>query len=239
MANAPISGLTADITFAGGYTTNGFMWVVNHGAAMNDNTPFTPADNFRTRTAATPLLDWGGRYVCHYPVTSATTIAGPAYLAYPVSYNLRLTSEVLEDTAFTDTARSYTAGLLDASGSYDVIVDTDTEMPVAGTAANGVFTIGVGVSYTIPLIVGDCSVNVSADGSQRLVSASFAASAATTVAGAAPLPGVSGAATFTAAALQTYAGNIIVTSVEVSMDAQRETGQLSFEFVGDGVCTPA
>ena len=239
MAAALISGCEGSVTYASGYTTNAYSWLMRYRADVIDRTPFTPTSSYMSRQAG--ILSGSGTYKCHYPVTVTSAVTGPAYVSFVNAYDLTLICKELEGTKFTDAAKTYIAGLLSAEGNYTAWLDDTTALPTAGATANGVFLLQTGLGYTVPLVVGeDVSVEVSADGSARQATIPFKSTGVVTLTGSPPIPGIaSSAATFVAYTGRQYSGSIIPTRIGVRMRADRTQGEITVDFVVNGALTPA
>lgn len=236
---AIITGHDGSVTFASGFATSVKAWAMRVAAGIIDTTPFEPTSDYSTASAG--IQRWDGSYTCVHPATVASTVAassGTPYLYNPYRYNVELTCNPLDATAFTAAAASHVAGLLSARGSVDCYIDDTSPMLAAGQSATILFTLSTGVTYSIPAIVESVNYDVSADGSARTATLSVVNSGAVTAAGSPPVPGVTGAATFTADTGRELAGTILVTSVRVTKSASREDGEIVIGFVGSGAVTP-
>ena len=236
---AAISGETGSVTYALGYVTNAYAWTARPSAGIIDTTTFSPTNSYTM--AAAGILDWEGSYRCRMSSVVATTLsaAGAAYDDNPYRFDVELTCEPLDITAFTATDRARIAGLLSARGSWQCWIDDTQPLVVAGTADTLTFTILGATTYSIPLIVESVDVEVAADGSGRNLTCNFVNSADVTSTAGLPLPGTTGAATFVANAGRQLTGNILVTSVQIALDAAREEADYTISWVGAAAATPA
>jgi hypothetical protein len=233
-----ISGSTGNVTFANGFAVSPYQWEVRPSGLIVETTPFSPTADYVTRAGAN-LKGWKGNYKCRQPVTATAAISGPAYLANPFEYTLKLLCKELETTAFGATWRSYVAGLKDAEGSYKVYVDSAVALPLPLTTATALFTVDTGLTYSIPIIIGDeITVGVAVDGSTRIATVPWKATGAPTITGGAE-PGATGAATLQAYSGKTYAGTILVTAVNLTVNRDNSNSEWSLDFVGNGALTPA
>lgn len=238
MAIVAINGSVGSVTFAAGYTTNPFSWEVSNSKSIIDNTPFSPAGSFRTRTPG--IGSWTGSYRCHAGRTVTTTMAGPTYITFVPSYELTLTADILDTTSFTDTDTTSISALYSMAGSFDAYLEDTTALPAPEAVAGAVFTVTAGVTYTCDIHTGEAvRVSVAADGSQRIATIPFISTGQVVDAGAPPMPGTTGAATFVATAGRQYSGDIIINSVNLTVSADRTQGEYNIGFVGTGALVEA
>ncbi len=236
---AVISGSTGSVTFASGYTTKTYAWSARPRTDPIDTTTFSPSNSYTT--AAAGILDWEGSYRCRQAATADTTLAasGGAYVSNPYRYEVEITCNALQTTAFTATYHTRIAGLLSARGSWSCYIDDTTPLPEAGTSDTLTFTLSSGITYQIPLIVTDVATDVVADGSGRQLVLSFVNNGAVTADGGAPVAGTLGAATFVAHRGRQLSGNILITSVRIALDAARSEADFTISWVGAGPMTAA
>ena len=107
--------------------------------------------------------------------TLGTVAFTSGYTTNAFKWDMTIESESLETTPFTPTSsfRTYTAGLLKWSGSYECYVDDTTPLPTAGQTGSATLTAHTSRTYTGTILVNNSRVGVAADGPSRTVTVSF------------------------------------------------------------------
>jgi len=230
---AEIAGNSGSVTYAAGYTTNAHAWRITDGGVVWDRTPFGPTGNARVR--AFGVADWSGEYRCWLPGTLNTdlTLAGGFYSTNAHSYSITVTSEDLPTTPFGVDYVTRIAGLNEASGSYACYIDSGVALPQRGSTDTLTLTLDVGLTYSFNILVESVDVGVAADGGEREITVNFQSTGDITE-GAVPIISTTGAATFVAQGARQYSGTILVTSIGISMTAERDAAEYTIGFVGDG-----
>jgi len=236
---AAIDGIDGSVTFASGFVTNAHGWRINDGGDLTDTTPFGPTGNSRTRGFA--IANWEGDYRCWQEATVSTglTVAGGYYSTNAHAWSLEMTAEDLPTTPFGASYNTRMAGLLSASGSYDCYLDDTTALPNRGDTDTITLTIDAGMSYAIPIVIGNAEARVEAAGGDRHVTVNWESNGDFTETGAVPVVGVGGAAVFVAEGARQYSGDILIISVGIDMASTLDIAEFSFGFVGNGALTAA
>ncbi len=231
---AAIDGITGNVVFAAGYTTNVHMWNATDSANSIDTTPFAPAGNSRTRI--TGLGEWSGTYACWQPATISTTltVAGALYVANAHAYSVNITAEDLPTTPFGVSYRTRIAGLLSADGSYDCWLDDTVALPTNGSTDTLTITSDAGDTLVVPIVVISANPRVSADGSDREVTINWESNGDFVEAGNFPVIAATGNAEFIAQGGREYVGTILITGISITHNAARDTGDWTFTWVGVG-----
>jgi hypothetical protein len=242
MPNAVISGSLGNVTFASGFAVNPFEWEASISGLVRETTKFTPTSGYRTRESG-GLSGWRGTYKCRQTVNASAAISGPAYVANPFAFSIKHVSNAAElpATKFGDTWRNYvsTNTLLDTTGDFSVYAEETAALPLPLTTATGLFTIDTGVTFSVPLIIGEeITLGVAVDGKSRIAKIPWMETAAPTIVGC-PKAGDTGAATFLAHTSRQYSGNIIVVSAEISVNRDQPNSEWNIGFLGLGALTPA
>jgi len=244
MPDLPISGSKGNVTFVSGFAQSPFSWEARIAGLVRETTPFQPTNGYRTFASAN-LMGMKGSYKCRQTVNATAAITGPAYLANPFAFTLRMgcNAEQLHATKFGDTWRNYVSVnvLKFIEVDFQVYVEDTTALPLPLTVATGVFTIATGLSYSVPLIIcDDITIGVHVDGSSRMARIPWKATANPTLTGSPPEGGATGAATLIAdSGGRQFSGNIVVTTAEIGVNRDQPDAEWNIGFLGLGAITAA
>ncbi len=238
-----VSGLLGSVTFANGYTTQVSKWHMDFAPAMQRLTALSPTGNHEVLATTNLLNGATGWYEAEFQVVPTTTVTGPTYISYPEYWRYRQMCAALETTALTATWRTYIGGLVTTEGEIGIYLNDTTALPLVETGT-AVFILATGQQVSLPYISDGIGVGVSIDDDERRIVLRVKGSGAPTITGIPPLAATAGVVTAGAATLQattsrTYAGNIQVTSVDVSANNRTSEGRIRIEFVSNGAIVGA
>ena len=229
---AAIAGYNGTVVYGSGWVTNVHQWRVVNSTTAVDNTTFRPTGNSRTRRAA--IGNWEGEYRCHQAVTVNTTVGILAgYVTNVHSFSVNVVAEDLLTTVFGASWNTRISGLLSATGSYDCYVDDSVVLPVHGGADTLTLTIDAGLTLVLPVLIVSCEVRVGTDGSDRHVTMGWESDGDFAETGI-PIIATTGPAEFIAEGGRQYSGDILVTGIDITGTAERDTAEWTITFVGNG-----
>ena len=235
---AAINGYEGSVTFASGYTTSAHAWRISDAGDVIDITPFAPAGNAVVRAAA--IGDWSGEYRCWEQATADTdlTMAGGYYTTNAHSFSINLTRADLLTTPFGADYNTRIGGLLSGTGSYDCYLDDTTPLPSRGSTDTITLVIAAGSTYEIPIVIGNVESRVGASGDDRHVTVNWESRGEITETGV-PSITAAGAGEFVAEGGRKFTGDILLTSIDITLTYAREAAEWTFGFAGNGDLTAA
>lgn len=236
---ASASGLDGQVTFDSGYTTDLSAWKMSIFSTPLDKTAFQPTDDHQV-LCGDMVNGAEGSYIAELCVDTDADITdtGNLYEPYPYRWVFRSEMEPRLATTFQDSWHSWNIGLISSQLRMQTWLSTTLAPPAVATGAASL-VINSTESYDVPYRSTQIDIGVDVDdGGQRNAIIQAAATAGPTANGGLPLPGVTGTATFLVGGTAQYAGTILVTAVEATVDRIAPEGQIMIEYVVDGELSP-